>query len=357
MVPVTGRLPPDLLNRSPEESSRLVALSYLDEIDGAERRLRDAQDPEALHDLRVGLRRLRSCLRAYRDWLRGSVSGKMRKRLGELAQATGLGRDIEVQLTWLRTQQGQIEPQEVQGFFWFTGRQEGRKLDLFAPATADVARRFARTEVRLGRRLGVLRIEVRNDNARKPVTFGQVTGELIVEQGARLHRDLLGVRDAASVEDAHRARIAVKRLRYLLEPVARSNRRVRAIVPRLKLAQDLLGEHHDMHVLVAAIASARVGLSGDSAAATTLQPGLVRLERLAMEHADAAFERFRALQEELRGRVLIRTEEVGRSLQEDSGSQTAERPMMGSPTVAAAVNGHPVIAESRLDSQPVNPSG
>jgi CHAD domain-containing protein len=357
MTSVTGRLPSDLLNRSPEESSRLVCLSYLDEIDAAERRLRDAQDTAALHDFRVGLRRLRSCLRAYRDWLSGSVSGKMRKRLRELAQATSLGRDIEVQLTWLGTQQGRIEPQEVQGFFWFTGRQDGRKLDLFAPATADVARRYARTAVRLRRRLGILRIEVRRDNTRKPVTFGQVTGELIVEQVARLRRDLLGVRDAASVEEAHRARIAVKRLRYLLEPVARSNRRVRAIVPRLKLAQDLLGEHHDMHVLVAAIASARSGLSGDSGAATTLQPGLVRLERLAMEHADGAFERFRALQEELRSRVLIRTEEVGRSLQEDPISRSSEHPMTESPTVPAAVNGHPVIPDSRPDSQPVNASG
>jgi CHAD domain-containing protein len=355
MMSVTRRLPPDLLNRSPEESSRLVALSYLDEIDGAERRLRDAQDANALHDFRVGLRRLRSCLRAYRDWLRGSVSGKMRKRLGELAQATGLDRDIEVQLTWLGMQQGRMGPEEVQGLFWFTGRQEGRKLDRFAPATADLARRYARTAIRLRRRLGVLRIEIRNDNVTKPVTFGRVTGELIVEHVARLRRDLLGVRDAASVEEAHRARIAVKRLRYLLEPVARSNRRVRAIVPRLKLAQDLLGEHHDMHVLVAAIASARGGLSGDSAV-TTLQPGLVRLEQLAMEHASGAFERFAALQEELRSRVLIRTEEVGRSLQEDSGSRSAE-PVMESPMVAGAVNGHPVMTDSRPDSQPVNASG
>src|SRR4026207_1998015 len=96
------RLPPDLLSRSAEEGARLVALAYLDEIARAERRLADAQDPEALHDFRVGLRRLRTSLRAYRSSLKGSVSKKMRRRLRDLTLATNAGRDSEVQLEWLR---------------------------------------------------------------------------------------------------------------------------------------------------------------------------------------------------------------------------------------------------------------
>ena len=315
---MSARLPSDLLSRSPEESSRLVALSYLDEIDRAQRRLNDAQDTEALHDFRVGVRRLRSCIRAYREPLSGSVSGKMRGRLRQLAQATSQGRDIEVQLTWLGQQLSRIEADAVQGFFWFTGWQEGRQLDTHAPATAEAARRYAKTGARLRRRLGVLRIEVGTDPARKPLTFGQVSGELIGVQVARLRKDLLGIRDAGSIEEAHRARIAVKRLRYLLEPVARSNRRARALIPRLKQAQDLLGEHHDMHVLATAIASARAGLSAaDPQVSASVLPGLATLERFAGEQAAGAFERFLStLDSELRNRTLMRAEEIGQSLKD-----------------------------------------
>ena len=54
------------LSRPPEEGARLLALSFLDQAAQARPRLADPADTEALHDFRVGLRRLRSCLRAYR---------------------------------------------------------------------------------------------------------------------------------------------------------------------------------------------------------------------------------------------------------------------------------------------------
>ena len=52
------RLPSNLLDRSAEEASRLLSLSYLDQIDLAHVRLGDQLDQEALHDFRVGIRRL-----------------------------------------------------------------------------------------------------------------------------------------------------------------------------------------------------------------------------------------------------------------------------------------------------------
>ena len=51
-----------LLPRPPEEGARRLALSYLDQAARARPRLADPADAEALHDFRVGLRRLRSCL-------------------------------------------------------------------------------------------------------------------------------------------------------------------------------------------------------------------------------------------------------------------------------------------------------
>src|ERR687890_1341184 len=98
---MTARLPLDLLERSAPESARLLALSHLDAIDRARLRLGDGLDGEALHDFRVGIRRLRSAIRAYRDELEGSVGGKERRQLRNLARATNDGRDLEGQPDWV----------------------------------------------------------------------------------------------------------------------------------------------------------------------------------------------------------------------------------------------------------------
>src|SRR4051794_41081176 len=132
------RLPSDLLRRSVEEGSRLLALGYLDEIGSAERRLPDPQDSEALHDFRVGLRRLRSSIRAYRPQLKGSVSKKLRRRLGDLTVATNPGRDLEVQLEWLHQQLPRLAPGETEGMAWLTGRLEGRKYESTDQVTAQI---------------------------------------------------------------------------------------------------------------------------------------------------------------------------------------------------------------------------
>src|SRR5918994_5103254 len=154
-----ARLPPDLLDRSAQEASRLLALSYLDQIDAARDRLGDALDQEALHDFRVGVRRLRSAVRAYRAELAGSVAGKMRRQLRDLARATNDGRDVEVQLGWLAKQTEYLEPDEVPGFFWLVGRLEDRKQKTHDRSVADVARRYRKAAGKLRRALGVLRIE------------------------------------------------------------------------------------------------------------------------------------------------------------------------------------------------------
>ena len=314
----------------------MLALKYLDESDKAELRLSDPGDTEALHDFRVGLRRLRSCLRAYRRQLKGSVSRRMREKLRDLMQATNSGRDTEVQLAWLGKQGERIGPQDIQGYFWLTGKLEGRKNDSLDQDTAEFARRYTRDAARLRRRLGVLRLRVGISSPSQPLSLGRVTGDLIVEHVARLRSELLQVRDVRNIEEVHQARIAVKRLRYLLEPVARSNRRARAVISRLKVAQDLLGEHHDMQVMLDAIASAGARLSSsDANLIATVRPGVEKVEQLARERAEAAFEQFNSLfGGELASRVLTRAEEVGRLLSEGRGSSVhrqtpVEPPFLG----------------------------
>ena len=123
------------------------------------------------------------------------------------------------------------------------------------------------------------------------------------------------IQGPSDAEQAHRTRIALKRLRYLLEPIARRNRRAGGLVRRFKQAQDLLGQHHDMHVLSSAIAALR---SGDSRSTFSgLDTGLGTLARLADEAANSAFGRFESTWSTESGhRILARADELGHALQQ-----------------------------------------
>src|SRR5258708_4565997 len=92
----------ELLKQPVDRAAREVALGLLEQADEAGKRLDHPDDPEALHDFRVAVRRLRSWLRAYKEPLRGSVSGKHRDVLRAVAHATNAGRDAEVHVEWLR---------------------------------------------------------------------------------------------------------------------------------------------------------------------------------------------------------------------------------------------------------------
>jgi CHAD domain-containing protein len=292
-----------------------VALSYLEQIDAARDRLGAALDQEALHDFRVGIRRLRSATRAYRAELVGSVNGKMRRQLRGLARATNDGRDVEVQLGWLAKQAERLSAEDTPGFFWLVGRLEDCKQKTHDRAVAEVARRYRKTGGKLRRALGVLRIELQTGQGQRLASFREVTGELARRQVIQLRDDLVRIRGADDAEQAHRTRISLKRLRYLLEPIARRNRRAGALVRRFKEAQDLLGEHHDMHVLSSAVATLRTGVSSSSFAG--LDAGLSTVARLADEAAVAAFDRFHEMWGgELGNRILTRTDELGQLLEQ-----------------------------------------
>lgn len=313
---MTARLPTDLLDRSAAESSRLLALTYLDEIELAERRLADPLDAEALHDFRVALRRLRSCTRAYRTELKGSVSRKMRRRLRKLTLATNAGRDAEVHLSWLRNQADRLGPEDTQGLAWLIGRLEGRKYETLDTATADVGRRFVKLAARFRTRLGILRIEVRRGRGSQRPSFRQATSELVRRHAAELGEALKAVRTAENMAEAHQARIAAKRLRYLLEPLARRAAGIKGLTAQLKDLQDVLGHQHDMHVMSEEIASSLTTLSrGPTERPSGAESGLRALERIAIEQGAAAFASFESHWGDQRGsRLCARADEVGNSL-------------------------------------------
>jgi CHAD domain-containing protein len=261
-MPPTSQVPAGLLSRSPEEGARLLALSFLDQAAAARPRLDDPADAEALHDFRVGLRRLRSALKAYGAQLDGSVPKKLAKRLKRLAGSTGPGRDTEVQIAWVRERAPHLSGHHRNGASWLLGRLGERKRQAYGEMQDEVADEFDKVEKDLRARLSVYRAEIHLDAGSPAATFAAATAAILREQVKDLEEHLAKVEDAGDQKPAHEARIRAKRLRYLLEPLADERPDAVPVIKRLKALQELLGDLHDAHVLEAEITTA----TGEAAA-------------------------------------------------------------------------------------------
>jgi hypothetical protein len=88
-------------------------------------------------------------------------------------------------------------------------------------------------------------------------SFTEASLELTRAAAADLRWWLAQVRGEGDSAEAHQARIAGKRLRYLLEPLRAGFEEARTLVEGLKTLQDDLGELHDLHVLAGEIGAAR----------------------------------------------------------------------------------------------------
>jgi CHAD domain-containing protein len=288
------RLDAETLDRTPDEGARIVALDLCASAEEAARRAGAGGDPEALHDFRVAVRRLRSALRAFRPLLGDAVSGKDRRRLRRQARATGPARDAEVLLAWFREAPGSLPERWRPALGWLASRVEGAKREGYAALEAEVVPDFARLAPSLAQRLAA------GGASRAPSgaeTFGAALAGLARTQARALKEALGRISVAADAGPAHRARIEAKRLRYLLEPL-RGNARADAAdaVKGLRELQDVLGGLADAHraeaeigaaLVVAAAERARRRDGGDPG--PDPRPGLLALQRMAGERVQSLF--------------------------------------------------------------------
>jgi CHAD domain-containing protein len=200
----------------------------------------------ALHDFRVALRRLRSTLRAYRPWLGRAAGRKLRRRLAVLSDKTNRGRDAEVQTAWIRASLESLPDAsrgEVAAIVRALGRDrriDPRRLQGKLETIAEKLRhRLENLDQRDGAFAPVLRVLARRHADEVLLCLDRIEG-------------------ADDRDAVHAARIATKRLRYLVEPMASSD--------ELAELQDLLGELHDAHVLDEALSGPRPANDADGRA-------------------------------------------------------------------------------------------
>lgn len=305
----TAQLTPELLAQPARRAARVIARALLDDVRAAHARL-GAPDAEALHDLRVALRRLRTWLRACRPVLDDTVGGKSRRAFRTLAHATNAARDAEVALAWLQAQAG-LPPAAGAGHAHLVERLTGECVESARAAATYLAKRLPRATERLADELDRYWREVAVDDPEPEPPMAAFMAGLLRRQRARLARALRRVGSAEDVAPAHRARIAGKQLRYVLEPLD-ADPRVAELVERLKVLQDGLGEFHDAQLLAERILSEVEQIAGAIAhrrAVALVEPelaprsarpsrrglrtGLLEVARRAHLHGDEAFTQFR----------------------------------------------------------------
>lgn len=238
-------------------AARHLALRFLDEAQAGRVRLDDAGDTEALHDFRVGLRRLRSTVRAYAAQLEESIGGKDRRRLKALAAATGASRDGEVMIGWMEARRDDLSEAERAGRDWLLERLGARQEKLDRDLRKEVAHDFGRERKRLARRLSTYQAHVSAADPREEPQMGAVAADLVTAHAEELRQRLDASGSVEQQEELHEGRISAKRLRYLLEPFVDELPDAAWAVKRIKRMQDTLGEMHDAHVAGQLIASER----------------------------------------------------------------------------------------------------
>lgn len=196
------------------------------------------EDEEALHDLRVSLRRLHSLLRSYKGAI--TIDNNLTKQLHALRQQSNAARDLEVfvaQLTRLFPQHPQlIHPLQQQRTL--VRQQLRRDLPLLWEALLPLLQQPP--VVTLGKR--------------GEHTLGELTASLGIKQLRRMEKALRSLHRHWGETLLHRLRIRGKQLRYLLEPFAGESELDDAL-KMLKHFQDDLGDYRDQQLLLQHLAS------------------------------------------------------------------------------------------------------
>ena len=250
---VGGRQPP-LLNPTlsfHEGVRRLLFLNdriVLANVRGA---LEGAND-EALHDLRIALRRMRAVFRAFRGPLARTSARRIDGDLQQLNRILGVARDLDVWIGFFSKES--VSAQFTRHRLWpkFMAHQiELRRLQQVTVRRQLHGASFAALQLRLERFLRVELPAVAAVSA--PVPLERVARQALAKS-LRRALELGHLRKSRSPDKLHRLRIALRRLRYLGgffgpvlgRPVGKLSRRTHAI-------ERVLGQMRDADLVLARI--------------------------------------------------------------------------------------------------------
>ena len=208
---------------------------------------REPRDPDAIHDLRVSIRRLRQELRVFEAWFEAGRVKRVRGQLKTLMERCAAVRNCDVAMEVLET----------------AGFQDGR-------LTKRLEEERQRTQKELARTLQVWRSKHRARRWRKNMDVGGADTDIgsTAKETARLllpamidelfRAGRMAGRAGSSHYQLHQFRLVTKRVRYTLELFAPSyGSKADQIVEPLKTLQEKLGAINDCAATLKLITGSR----------------------------------------------------------------------------------------------------
>lgn len=211
--------------KSPSNAIKLSSIlaSKRHEVEQTLQRFVSAHDQEALHDLRVALRRMLSLLRT------GNHAATA--QLSHMLKSTNRARDLEIFPLCL--QQLSLSLPELEYAWQNQLTDEIGRLQRTLPALWESV---AKTAV----------LPSHSDHSQK-----QRIAQHLDDEIKRLRKRRRRLCRHWDPRTAHKLRISGKRIRYLLEPFITSHSPAKSSIDAMKAFQELLGEYHDYTVLLA----------------------------------------------------------------------------------------------------------
>jgi CHAD domain-containing protein len=208
-----------------------------------------ADEPDAVHQLRTAVRRLRNVLAAFSPYVEPSSVGALRAQLAEYGDRLGEARDLEVRAEWCEEVAAEVGLDSV-----LRGRLVGPLLEAHAEAHGALVAWSASREARtLTAALDAWADapELANGSARPALV---VAREVVVAQGERVLAHAEGY--LSDEEAAHGLRKAARRLRHTTDAVTRPpadllGSEAAALGKLGARIQSLLGDHRDALLLAA----------------------------------------------------------------------------------------------------------
>jgi CHAD domain-containing protein len=207
-------------------------------------------DAEGLHQARVASRRIREALPIVAAGDDPARVRKLGRKVREVTRALGPVRALDVSVTVLAELEGRMGAQKP-GFVLLrnslaSGRRRLRRRMMASMDGMDIERLIGRLA-----RLAPREDPNRGRRSRENGAWRGVLAARTLRRAARLREAVESAGALYVPERLHAARIAAKRLRYVLEVAVQAGvPGVSALVPPLKSIQGTLGRLHDMQVLL-----------------------------------------------------------------------------------------------------------
>jgi CHAD domain-containing protein len=217
-----------------------------------------ADDPEGPHQLRVGLRRLRSALSLFAPAIGGAEARRLAEEAKWLGQETGRLRDLDVLAGELLAAEAAAHPGEPG---WdpladvLAAAAASERSALRETLRGPRARQFLLDLARFVETRGWIDPGDIEQSGRLAVPAGELAREALARRWRKVERRARGLEDL-DVEQRHELRKELKKLRYageFLAPLFPARRTAR-FLKRLKAIQDIFGELNDAALAEALLA-------------------------------------------------------------------------------------------------------